>query len=215
MRAMTSIDPLARELRQSSPVLGSLPDDERRAILGAFRATGRSGGRSAGRAAGRAGAGALENLEGNPMTTTAAPDFVTAVHIRATPEAIWRAMTETDFTMRYFYGSAIETDWQPGSAYRMTIDGELQIEGEIVEANPPRRLVQSWHAVWDPEIAADAPTRVTWEIEDAMPGVCKVTLVHSGLVAGSSTLEQVSDGWPFILSGLKTLLETGKSLGEG
>ena len=158
---------------------------------------------------------ANEHLEGNPMTTTAAPDFVAAVYIRATPEAIWRAITETDFTLRYYYGSAIETDWQPGSPYRMTIDGELQIEGEILEVDPPRRLVQTFHAVWDPEIAADAPTRVTWEIEDAMPGVCKVTVIHAGVVAGSSTLEQVSGGWPFILSGLKSVLETGKGLGEG
>ena len=148
------------------------------------------------------------------MTTTAAPDFVHAVYIRATPEIVWRAITETDYTLRYFYGSAMQCDWQPGSAYRMTIDGELQIEGEIIEPSPPRRLVQVWHAVWDPQVAADAPTRVSWEIEDAVPGVCKVTLVHSGLVANSSTLEQISDGWPFILSGLKSLLETGKGLGE-
>ena len=97
----------------------------------------------------------------------------------------------------------------------MTIDGEVQIEGQIVEATPPNRFVQTFHAVWDPEIAADGPTHVTWEIEEAGPGVCKVTLVHDSLVAGSPTLEQVSGGWPFILSGLKTLLETGKGLGEG
>jgi uncharacterized protein YndB with AHSA1/START domain len=96
----------------------------------------------------------------------------------------------------------------------MTIGGELQIEGEIVEANPPRRLVQTFHAVWDEGVKADGPTRVSWEIEDAMPGVCKVTVVHDGLVAGSATLEQVSGGWPFILSGLKTLVETGTGLGE-
>ena len=156
----------------------------------------------------------MENLEGNPMTSTTAPAFVSAVYIRATPEAIWRAITETDHTLRYYYGSAIESDWKPGSPYRMTIDGELQIEGQIVEANPPTRLVQTFHAVWDEGVKADAPTRVTWEIETAMPDVCKVTLVHDGAVAGSSTLEQVSGGWPLILSGLKTLLETGKGLGE-
>lgn len=157
---------------------------------------------------------ALENLEGTPMISTTAPAFVHAVYIRATPEAIWRAITETDYTLRYYYGSAIHTDWQPGSPYRMTIDGELQIDGTIVEATPPRRLVQTFHAVWDEEVKADAPTRVTWEIEDAMPGVSKLTVIHDGLVAGSSTLEQVSGGWPLILSGLKTLLETGKGLGE-
>ena len=96
----------------------------------------------------------------------------------------------------------------------MTIDGELQIEGRIVEVDPPRRLVETFHAVWDEGVAADAPTTVTWEIDDAMPGVCKVTVIHDGLVGGSSTLEQVSGGWPYILSGLKSVLETGRGLGE-
>jgi uncharacterized protein YndB with AHSA1/START domain len=97
----------------------------------------------------------------------------------------------------------------------MTTDGRLQIEGRIVEATPPTRLVQTFHAVWDEGVKADAPSRVTWEIEETDPGICKVTLVHDGLVAGSSTLEQVSGGWPLILSGMKTLLETGKGLSEG
>lgn len=158
---------------------------------------------------------ALENLEGTRMTTTTAPAFVHAVYIGAAPEAIWRAITETDYTLRYFYGSAIESTWKPGASYRMTIDGELQIEGEIVEVDPPRRLVQTWHGVWDEGMAADAETRVTWEIETAMPGVSKLTVIHEGLVPGSTTLEQVSGGWPLILSGLKTLLETGTGLGEG
>ncbi|MFI5042700.1 MAG: ArsR/SmtB family transcription factor, partial [Acidimicrobiales bacterium] len=138
----------------------------------------------------------LENMEGNPMTSTTAPAFVSSVYIRATPEAIWRAITETDYTLRYYYGSAIETDWKPGSPYRMTIAGELQIEGEVVEVDPPRRLVQTFHAVWDEGVKADPPTRVTWEIEAAMPGVSKVVVLHDGLLAGSSTLEQVSGGWP-------------------
>jgi uncharacterized protein YndB with AHSA1/START domain len=96
----------------------------------------------------------------------------------------------------------------------MTIEGEVQIEGQVVEIDPPRRLVQAWHGVWDEGMAADPPSTVTWEIEEAMPGVSKLTLVHDGLVAGSATLEQVSDGWPFILSGLKSLLETGRGLEE-
>jgi uncharacterized protein YndB with AHSA1/START domain len=148
------------------------------------------------------------------MTSTEAPAFVSSMYIRATAEAIWRAITESDFTLRYYYANAIESDWQPGSTYRMAIADDLQIEGEVVQADRPRRLVQTFHAVWDDEVKADAPSRVTWEIEEADPGVCKVTLVHDGLVAGSSTLEQVSGGWSFILSGLKTLLETGKGLGE-
>ena len=154
----------------------------------------------------------LEHPEGSPMTPTQAPAFVSSIYIRATAEAIWRAITETEYTLRYYYGNAVESDWQPGSSYRMSIAGDLQIEGEVVESDPPHRLVQTFHAVWDDDVKADAPSRVTWEIEEADPGVCKVTLVHDGLVAGSSTLEQVSGGWSFILSGMKTLLETGKGL---
>ena len=157
---------------------------------------------------------AVENPKETPMPSIAAPAFVSSIYIRATPEAIWRALTETDVTVRYYYGNAIESDWRPGSAYRMTLDGDLQIEGEIVEVDPPRRLVQSWHGVWDEGMAADAPSRVTWEIEETEPGICRVTLLHDGLVAGSSTLEQVSGGWPYILSGMKTLLETGRGLDE-
>jgi DNA-binding transcriptional ArsR family regulator/uncharacterized protein YndB with AHSA1/START domain len=157
---------------------------------------------------------ALEHLEEPPMTTTTAPVFVSAVYIRAAPELIWKAITQTDYTLRYYYRSAVESDWTAGSPYRMTIDGNVQIEGEILESNPPRRLVQTFHAIWQDEVAADAPTRVTWEIEDAMPGVSRLTVVHEGLVAGTATLEQVTEGWPLILSGLKTLLETGKGLDE-
>jgi uncharacterized protein YndB with AHSA1/START domain/DNA-binding transcriptional ArsR family regulator len=145
----------------------------------------------------------------------AAPAFVSSIYIRATPEAIWRALTETDFTSRYYYGCSIESTFEPGAHYRMTVDGTLQIEGTILQADPPRRLVQTFHGVWDEGMVADAPTTVTWEIEETQPGVCRLTLVHDGLVAGSTTQEQVSGGWPFILSGLKTLLETGTGLGEG
>jgi uncharacterized protein YndB with AHSA1/START domain len=148
------------------------------------------------------------------MTSTTAPDLVFAFYIRATPEEVWQAITETASIVRYFYASAVETDWQPGSPFRMTIDGEPQIVGTIVEAEPPHRLVQDWHGVWDEGMAADAPTRVAWEVEETTPGVSRLTVVHSGLVAGSTTLEQVSGGWPFILSGLKTLIETGTGLSE-
>jgi uncharacterized protein YndB with AHSA1/START domain/DNA-binding transcriptional ArsR family regulator len=148
------------------------------------------------------------------LMTTAAPALVSAIYIRATPESIWRALTETDFTRRYYFGSAIESTFAAGAPYRMTIGDELQIEGTILEADPPRRLVQTFHAVWEPSVAADAPTTVTWEIEESQPGVCRLTLVHDGLAAGSATLEQVSGGWPLILSGLKTLLETGTALAE-
>lgn len=123
------------------------------------------------------------------MTPTAARALVVTIYVRATPQAIWRAITETDSTLRYYCGNAVESDWRPGSSYRMTVHGELQIEGRVVEADPPRRLVQTFHGVWDEAVSADAPTRVTWEIEETEPGVSRVTLAHDGLVAGSATLD--------------------------
>ena len=154
-----------------------------------------------------------ELLEEPAMTATTAPAFVSAIYIRAAPETVWRAITESDFTRRYYYGSTIDTDWRPGSPYTMTIEGEVHIEGEIVEADPPRRLVQTFHAIWDEAVRAEPATRVTWEIEPAMPGVTKLTLVHEQLETAPATREQVSSGWTLILSGLKTLLETGESMG--
>jgi len=153
-----------------------------------------------------------EYLEAITVTTTTAPAFVSTIYIRATPETVWRALTESDFTRRYYYGSTIETDWQPGSPYTMTIEGEVHIEGRILEADPPRRLVQTFHAIWEEAVRAEPATRVTWEIEPAMPGVSKLTLVHEQLESAPETKAQVVEGWTLILSGLKTLLETGKGL---
>jgi uncharacterized protein YndB with AHSA1/START domain/DNA-binding transcriptional ArsR family regulator len=153
-----------------------------------------------------------EQMEDLSMTTTLAPSFVSSVYIKASPETVWRAITESDMTVRYYYGSRVDSDWQPSSPYRMSRDGALQIDGVIVDADPPRRLVQTFHAVWDEAVRADPPSRVTWELADAMPGVTRVTIVHEELAAGSATLEQVSGGWPLILSGLKTVLETGEVL---
>jgi uncharacterized protein YndB with AHSA1/START domain/DNA-binding transcriptional ArsR family regulator len=152
---------------------------------------------------------ALREVE---METQPVPAHVFTVFIRATPDAIWRAITETEFTLRYYYGSTIESDFRPGSPYVMRIDGADQIRGEIVEADRPRRLVETFHAVWDEAVAADRPTNVTWELEPAGDGVTKVSVVHDGFAGRGATFEQVAGGWPLILSGLKTLLETGQPL---
>jgi len=142
----------------------------------------------------------------------APPDHVVTTFIRATPEAVWRALTESAFTTRYYYGSTVESDWQPGSSYRYAIDGETAIEGEIVEADRPRRLVMTFSAVWDPALAADASTRLTWELEPAGPGVTRLTVVHGGFEGETETYRQVTGGWSWIVAGLKSLLETGEPL---
>jgi uncharacterized protein YndB with AHSA1/START domain/DNA-binding transcriptional ArsR family regulator len=156
-------------------------------------------------------------LEADPMTSPAAPVAAPPAHvhttfIRATPEAIWRALTESDFTRRYYYGSTVESAWTPGSPVSYRIGDELAIEGTILEADPPRRLVMTFHATWDADVAADDPTRMAFEIDESGPGVSRLTVVHDGFTAQNATYRQVGGGWPFIAAGLKTLLETGEPL---
>jgi len=141
-----------------------------------------------------------------------APDSVFTVFVKATQEQVWSAITESEFTLRYYYASTIESDFEVGSPYRYLIDGREAIVGEVLEADPPRRLVMSFDARWDDGVAADPPSRIAWELADRGPGVVQLTVVHEGLVAGTATFEQVAGGMPFILSGLKTLLETGEPL---
>jgi uncharacterized protein YndB with AHSA1/START domain len=140
---------------------------------------------------------------------------ITNVHqvfIRATPEEIWDAITKPEFTVKYFYGTRVESDLAIGSAflYRAGDSEELLVEGEVLESDPPRRLSVTWRFLYDPELAAEEPSRVTWEIEPQEGGYCKFTAIHEGL--GPKAAEQVQGGWPYIVSGLKTLLETGKPL---
>jgi uncharacterized protein YndB with AHSA1/START domain len=140
---------------------------------------------------------------------------ITHVHqvfIRATAEEIWEAITKPEFTLKYFYGTRVESELRVGSPflYRAGDSDELLVEGEVLESDPPKRLSVSWRFLYDPELAAEEPSRVTWEIEPQEGGYCKFTAVHDGL--GSKSAEHVAGGWPYIVSGLKTLLETGKPL---
>jgi uncharacterized protein YndB with AHSA1/START domain/DNA-binding transcriptional ArsR family regulator len=159
-------------------------------------------------------------LEDSTMTTPdladlaaeAPPAHVFATYIRATPEAIWRALTESEFTTRYYHGSTVESAWTAGAPLVYAIDGNPVIKGTVVEADPPRRLVTTFSAVWNEKMAPDPPSRLTFEIEEAGPGVCKLTVVHGGFERRTETYESVVNGWPLILAGLKTLLETGQPL---
>jgi DNA-binding transcriptional ArsR family regulator/uncharacterized protein YndB with AHSA1/START domain len=157
--------------------------------------------------------GLRSSLEGGgPMDVEVKPSHVFVVFIRTTPERLWEAITSTTFTERYYYSSTVESDWKAGSPYAYRIDGETQIVGEVVESDPPRRLTCTFDARWDSGVAADPPSRIAWEIDPAGPGVCKLTVVHEGLDPASATYHQVGGGMPLILSGLKTLLETGEAL---
>jgi uncharacterized protein YndB with AHSA1/START domain len=161
---------------------------------------------------------------------TAATEVTTQVYrvfIRATPEAIWDAITKPEWTQRYGYRPIAEYELRPGGAYRGRATEEFQalgmpelvVDGEVIEVDPPRRLVQTWRFLWSDEIAAEGPTKVTFEISDGgTPGVSKLTVTHelenapetAAQLAGE--IEGAGGGWAFVLSDLKTLLETGEAL---
>ncbi len=134
------------------------------------------------------------------------------VFIRATPEAIWDAITKPEFTERYFYGTRAEYDLRPGGSFRsLGEEDAVLVDGEVVEADPPRKLVHTWRVHYNPELTPEGYTRVTWEIEGIDGGVSKLTVVHD-LAGAPKTAEEVAGGWSLVLSGLKTLLETGEPL---
>ena len=143
-------------------------------------------------------------------TATASTTQVYQLFIRATPEQVWDAITKPEFMTRYFHASRIEMAGGRRRAYGPS--GELWGDSVILEETPPRRLVHEWQGLYDAELAAEEPSRVTWEIEPQEGGVTKLTLVHDRLEGAPRTAESVAGGWMFILSGLKTLLETGRPL---
>ena len=152
------------------------------------------------------------------------------VYIRATPEAIWTAITDPDWTDRYGYGGRAQYELRPGGSFRllaseaMRAQGvpEVAVDGEVIEADPPRKLVQTWRLAMEASLAAEGFTRLTYEIEPLEGGVTKLTIthdltdtpVHAGLVAGEMEDTGAGGGWAWVLSGLKTVLETGTSLGR-
>ena len=152
------------------------------------------------------------HLEDEPMSQDP-PRHVYAIVIQTTPEKVWAAITEPEMTRRYYYATAVNSDWTPGSPYTYTAeDGTVLLKGEILEIDAPRRLVTSFDAVWDADVSEDPPSRLTWEIEPLGDNACRLTCTHDGFASRTATLEQAVGGMPFILSGLKTLIETGEPL---
>jgi uncharacterized protein YndB with AHSA1/START domain len=162
------------------------------------------------------------------MTERAVTTQVYRVYIKATPQAIWDAITKPEWTQRYGYGTLAEYDLRPGGRYRGLWSEEIQkahgipevaVDGEVIEADPPRRLVQTWRLLMDPDIAAEGFTRVTWEISESKDGVTKLTVIHdlegaprlAALVGGELEETGAGGGWSWMLSDLKTLLETGSA----
>ena len=136
--------------------------------------------------------------------------FVYVTYIRATPERVWSALTDRDFIKRYWFGMTCESEWRPGAPWKLLFeDGRIADEGEILEADPPKKLVIKWFNKFRPELAAEGPARCTLTLE-LLGEATKLTILHEMDVAQSLVIQAVSDGWPKILSNLKSLLETGE-----
>ncbi|HXY72635.1 MAG TPA: SRPBCC family protein [Actinomycetota bacterium] len=175
------------------------------------------------------------------MTTTTTETAVTTqvyrVYIKATPQAIWDAITKPEWSARYGYGGRADFDLRPGGVARefasdaMKRAGEemgyptpdVIVDGEVIEADPPHRLVRTWRMMMDPELMAEGFTRLTYEISAGKGGVSKLTVIHeldgapklARLVSGDREAEGAGGGWNWVLSDLKTLLESGSSMDPG
>ena len=156
-------------------------------------------------------------LEGGITTMAERPAQVYQVYIKASAEQVWDAITKPEFTSLYFYGARVETTGEAGAPLRyFAPDGErLWVDDVVIEAERPRKLVVGWRSLYDPELAAEERSRVTWEIEEQPGGVCRLTVVHDQLEGAPKTAASVAGGWMFIISGLKTVLETGEPLRLG
>ena len=130
------------------------------------------------------------------------------IYVRSTPERLWAAITDREIRSKYQFGLQVTSDWTPGSRVELShpsADGLLG-EGENLEVDPPRRLVQTMVALWSEDVKSEGPSRVTWAI-DVVGDSCHLTLTHDQLREGANN--ELYGGWPMILSGLKTWLETG------
>jgi uncharacterized protein YndB with AHSA1/START domain len=168
------------------------------------------------------------------MTTRTAPETAVAttqihrIYIKATPEAVWDAITKPEWTERYGYGEIAQYDLKPGGAYVGTAGKGMQeagvtgpvVDGEVIEADPPRKLVQTWRMLMDPGLQAEGFTRLTHEIAPGPNGGARLTIIHelagapglAALVSGAAEDTGAGGGWPWVLSDLKSLLETGTPL---
>ena len=131
------------------------------------------------------------------------------IYIKTTPERLWHAITDTDMRRKYTFGAGVTSNWKKGSRYEGEGQGALIFEGENMEVDPPRKLVQSFRALWGEDVKSEGTSRVTWDITPVGDS-CRLTVTHDQLRDGANG--QLYGGWPMILSGLKTLLETGELL---
>jgi uncharacterized protein YndB with AHSA1/START domain/DNA-binding transcriptional ArsR family regulator len=151
----------------------------------------------------------LKNTLEETMAT--GPKQVYEIFIKATPERLWQAITDGEVTRRYFFGSVAESTWQPSTPLVWRIDGNVAVDGKVLEFDPPRKLVHTWDYRLDPDASKDRPSRVTWEITP-MGEMCKLAVIHDDFDGETATYRIVAGGWSYVLSGLKSVLETGEPL---
>ncbi len=159
-------------------------------------------------------AGVKAHIEGGaPM---AAPVHVYQVFIGAPQQAVWDAITDGDQTVQYFYGTRVESDWEPGSPLRYTDeDDNVVADGKIIAADAPRRLEITFVAHWDPELEAEGPAREVWQVDATGESSSKLTVELYDVDVDDKRYQEYTSGFPFIVSGLKTLLETGEPMKVG
>jgi uncharacterized protein YndB with AHSA1/START domain len=150
------------------------------------------------------------------MTTASEPEPTTQVYqlyINATPDKVWEAITDPATVARFFFGQILEARYEVGGYLRSWDPERSQMWGDnvILEYEPPHRLVHTWRSLYDPELAAEPESRVTWELEAQPGGFTKLTLIHDRLSSSPKTAASVR-GWSYILSNLKTVLETEMAL---
>ena len=152
-------------------------------------------------------------LEEEMAIVDSRPAQVYTVFIRAPREKVWDAITKPEFTRQYFFGSEPASTWKAGDRLLWTEaeTGRALVDGKVIECDRPRRLVHTWIVRYDDELATEAASRVTWELEET-GGVTKLTAIHDEFPSGSRVYDNVAGGWPLVLSGLKTLVETGAPL---
>jgi uncharacterized protein YndB with AHSA1/START domain len=151
---------------------------------------------------------ALSDLKESLETTM---EKIYEIYIRTTPERLWEAITDPEIRSKYNFGAAVHSDWRVGSRIEMAAPKAQGLlgEGEVLELDRPKRLVHTMTALWSKDVEAEGATRVTWEIEPVQDS-CRLRIVHDQLREDAN--EQLYGGWPMILSGLKTWLETGEQL---
>jgi DNA-binding transcriptional ArsR family regulator/uncharacterized protein YndB with AHSA1/START domain len=157
-------------------------------------------------------AGALGRLKADLEEPMNPIKHVYQIYIRTTPERLWEAITDGRQTERYYYGTAVASEWQPGSMLVYTYpDGRVAADGKVLAVDRPHSLTVEFNARWDETIAAEPPVRMTWAITP-LDEMCRLTVTTDDLIAGSATAESFAGGVVFIVSGLKSLLETGESI---